>query len=125
MVKELIGAVAVAVCLGAVPASAQSVPGGSYLRTCTNVEREGDRLFADCRRIDGDWQRTALYDIRRCSGGITNSDGRLTCDRGRREYGWHRDYDRWNNYGWNRDRDWRESYGFSGYYYPHEEWYGR
>jgi hypothetical protein len=66
------------------PAHAQSGPQGSYLNSCRHVGMEGDRLFADCRRMDGGWQRTVL-DIDRCAGDISNLDGRLTCNGGSRE----------------------------------------
>ena len=65
--------------VGSVPAEAQRVPGGSYLRTCTNVRMFGNRLVADCRRKNGSWNRTAL-NIRRCDGRIANFNGHLTCD---------------------------------------------
>ena len=67
--------------LAAIPAQAQGVPGGSYLRSCTNVHMSGDRLFAECRRMDGGWNRTAL-DVSGCDGGIANFDGHLTCGPG-------------------------------------------
>ncbi len=38
--------------LAAIPAQAQA-PGGSYLQTCTNVRAVGDRVIAECRRVDG------------------------------------------------------------------------
>src|SRR5215467_4771556 len=66
------------------PAHAQPAPQGSYLNSCTRVGMDGDRMFADCRRMDGSWQRTVL-DVGRCSGDIGNLDGRLTCNRGPRE----------------------------------------
>jgi len=68
----------------AVPAQAQGVPGGSYLRSCTNVHQRGDRLVAECRREDGGWQRSVL-DVDRCRGGIANTNGSLTCNNGRVE----------------------------------------
>jgi len=76
----------------AIPAHAQGVPGGSYLQSCTNVRIFGDRVIADCRRMDGSWDRTALRDIDRCIGGIANMNGRLTCTYGERGYGSSREY---------------------------------
>lgn len=64
--------------LAATPAFAQ-VPGGSYLETCTDVRMSGDRLVAQCRRMDGNWARTAL-DISGCAGGVANTNGHLTCN---------------------------------------------
>jgi hypothetical protein len=79
------------------PARAQPAPEGSYLNSCRHAGVEGDRLFADCRRIDGSWQRTVL-DIDRCAGDIVNINGRLSCNRGPRE----------GYYGSSGPRDWRE-----------------
>ena len=67
--------------LASVPAQAQRMPGGSYLRSCTNVRMFGDRLVAECRRKDGRWRRTAL-NVSGCAGGIANINGRLTCNFG-------------------------------------------
>jgi hypothetical protein len=87
----------------AMPAQAQGVPGGSYMQTCTNVHQRGDRLFAECRRMDGGWQRTTL-DVDRCRGGVANTNGSLTCNGGRGEgryegYGSSRPYQRDYYYG--------------------------
>jgi len=95
-------AAAVLVMLAAIPAQAQGVPGGSYLQSCTNVHIFGDRVIADCRRMDGGWDRTALRDIDRCVGGIANMNGRLTCTYGERGYGSSREY--------------RPRGGYDGYY---------
>ena len=88
------------------PAQAQPAPQGSYLNSCTHVGIEGDRLFADCRRTDGAWQRTVL-DIDRCVGDIANLNGRLNCSRSPRE-----------GYGSSARGDWREGYGSS----QRDEW---
>jgi CVNH domain len=85
--KATLGAFTALLLAGAVyiqPAHAQSAPQGSYLDSCRHIGMEGDRLFADCRRVDGGWQRTVL-DVDRCVGDIGNQDGRLTCNRGPRE----------------------------------------
>jgi CVNH domain len=94
--------------ISAEPAHAQAAPQGSYLNSCTHVGIEGDRLFADCRRTDGAWQRTVL-DIDRCAGDIANLNGRLSCNRDARE-----------GYGSSARGDWREGYGSS----RREEWRG-
>jgi hypothetical protein len=91
-----IAAAAMLLSLAALPARAQA-PGGSYLETCTHVRPFGDRLIADCRRMDGAWNRTALHDFDSCVGGIANMDGQLTCNHARRDYG-ARDH-RWDGYG--------------------------
>src|SRR5437660_12257693 len=72
--------------LGAMPAHAQA-PGGSYLDSCQNIRAFGDRLVADCRRVDGSWGRTALHGLGSCVGDIGNMNGQLTCNRGNQGYG--------------------------------------
>ena len=66
----------------AMPAQAQGVPRGSYLRSCTDVRVEGDTLVARCRRADGREERTALRDVGRCVGDIGNNNGNLQCSYG-------------------------------------------
>ena len=109
--------------VAAAPLHAQGFPEGSYLRSCTHVAVHGDRLLADCRRIDGSWERTALRDVDRCVGDIGNMDGQLACNRAGRNYGSSRDRDyrrQWpgNGYGdGNRDYGpgWGTSSGYSRY----------
>ena len=85
--------------LAAMPAHAQA-PGGSYLETCANVRGWGDRLVADCRRMDGSWARTALRDVNSCIGDISNQNGDLACNRGGPSYGSSYGPGRYyNNYG--------------------------
>ena len=63
----------------ATPAQTQGYyPSGSYTHTCTNIQAYGGQLTADCRRMDGSWDRTSL-DVSRCASGVANTDGRLTC----------------------------------------------
>ena|SRR5215469_18800804 len=100
--KVTLGALTAFLLAGAVyiqPAQAQPGPQGSYLNSCRHVGMEGDRLIADCRRMDGNWERTVL-DIDRCVGDIGNVNGHLTCNRGGRG-GWH------EGYGSSRSDDWR------------------
>jgi hypothetical protein len=85
--------------LGAIPAHAQA-PGGSYLDSCTNIRAFGDRLIADCRRMDGSWGRTALHDLGSCSGDVGNMNGQLTCNRGGAGYGSSYQYAPTPNYGY-------------------------
>ena len=87
-----IAAAALLAALVAIPAYGQGVPGGSYLESCTNVHIFGDRVVADCRRVDGGWDRTVLRDVDRCVGGIANMNGRLICTYGERGYGASREY---------------------------------
>jgi CVNH domain len=97
----------------AAPAHAQNAPPGSYLRSCQNVQTQGDRLVADCRRADGSWGRTSL-DVDRCVGGIANMDGRLTCNHSDRSYGRSRDQDNGQRQGYNREPGYGTSYGPQG-----------
>jgi len=92
-----IAAVAILLSLASVPAEAQRFPGGSYLRSCTNVRMFGNRLVADCRRKNGSWNRTAL-NIRHCDGGIANINGHLTCNFAGPGFGSSRP----RPFGWNR-----------------------
>ena len=61
------------------PASAQAVPGGSYLNSCNDVVTRGDTLVASCRMVDGRPLRTALAPFRACVGDIGNNNGVLQC----------------------------------------------
>ena len=70
--------------------AAQAV-GGSYRNTCENIRQRGPYLTADCATVDGDYRRTSI-DMRRCGGQVTNENGRLICEVGRR--GPDRDYGR-------------------------------
>jgi hypothetical protein len=103
-----LAAAAVLLSLAALPAWAQG-PGGSYMESCTNVRAFGDRIIADCRRMDGAWNRTALHDADSCVGDIGNMNGHLTCNRGRRDFT-------------ARQRGW-EGYGSSRA--PYRDYYGR
>ena len=122
--SALFAGAAVLLSLAAAPAHAQ---GGSYVRSCTNIQSYGGQVTADCRRMDGSWDRTTLNGANRCPGGIANTDGRLTCNNGRnvgssendrwqgpgyrQDYGYQGGYDRWHGYG----SSGYQPYG--GYYY--------
>ena len=100
--KAALGAFTAVLLAGAIyvqPAHAQPAPQGSYINSCTHIGMRGDRLFADCRRTDGSWGRTAL-DVSGCAGDIGNLNGRLICNRVPNE-----------RYGSSDRRDWREGYG--------------
>ena len=118
--------------LAAAPAAAQ-VPGGSYMQTCRDIDRRGDRVIATCRTEEGRWNRTSIANVDRCAGGLANADGRLVCQT--RGGGWHagrdrggRDYDRgdWRDdrrdHGWRRD-GYRDGYGSA--YGPGYDTWGR
>ncbi|HEY4472997.1 MAG TPA: CVNH domain-containing protein [Stellaceae bacterium] len=64
------------------PATAQGLPHGTYLRSCTGAMLRGDTLVATCQRADGREQRTSLADVRRCVGDIGNNNGNLQCNYG-------------------------------------------
>src|SRR5713226_4361484 len=107
---------AVLLSLAATPALAQGYPSGSYARSCTNVQAYGGQVTADCRRMDGSWDRTTL-DANRCAGGIANTDGRLTCNNGRNVGS--SEYDGWQGHGYRRDYD--RNYGYDRGY---DRWQG-
>ena len=96
--------------LAALPARAQA-PAGSYLETCTHVRGFGDRIVADCRRVDGGWSRTALRDVDGCTSDISNQNGQLSCIRGGHRFG-------------ERNRRF-DGYGSSFGYEPYRGYYGR
>ena len=110
-----ITAAALLLAFAALPARAE--PGGSYLQSCTHVRSFGDRVIADCRRVDGSWNRTELRGADGCVGGIANMNGHLTCNGGGRNYGEMR-----RNHGSGSER-WDQGYGSSRHY--DRDYYGR
>ena len=124
-VTGALAAAAVLLPLAAAPASARA-PGGSYLQSCRDAHMRGDRLVATCRTEEGRWDRTALNNIGRCTGGVANSDGRLVC--GKRGGGFNVGSERRPNhgYGWHGQPG-----GYGGTYGPYNSsrdsrggWYG-
>ncbi|MCL8381182.1 CVNH domain-containing protein [Xanthobacter aminoxidans] len=68
---------------GLSPAAAQSVPPGSYLSSCRQVQvRFGHDLAAFCPNRAGRDVVTRLDNFPACRGDIANVDGRLTCAAG-------------------------------------------
>jgi hypothetical protein len=67
----------------ATPSYAEGIPRGSYLNTCDGARVEGDNLIARCRTRGGIEQRSALSDVNRCAGDISNDNGVLRCAYGR------------------------------------------
>ena len=63
-----------------VPASAQGVPGGSYLQSCTDIGVRGNALAATCQARDGRPMRNELVGVGRCVGDIGNNNGVLQCN---------------------------------------------
>ncbi len=53
-------------------------PPGSYRASCADTFVDGDDLVAACR-VGGNFQPTRLPGIARCTGGISNVDGKLAC----------------------------------------------
>ena len=62
----------------AAEAQPRDVPPGSYLETCRHAEVHRGMLMADCLRVDGTVNRSAI-DLDHCHGPIANLDGRLVC----------------------------------------------
>jgi len=60
------------------PASAQSIPPGSYQQSCQNIRVRGDQLTARCTNGQGNWVRSTIA-LGSCRGDIRNSNGQLTC----------------------------------------------
>jgi hypothetical protein len=81
----------------------RGAPDGSYRASCRSAHIYGDHLTADCRRADGRWEQTSLFDLNRCSGDIANVNGRLVC--GHEGYGssrTQRPYEPWRGEGYYR-----------------------
>jgi hypothetical protein len=116
----LFAGAAVLLSLATAPAHAQAYPSGSYARSCTNIQSYGGRVTAECRRMDGSWDRTTLYGAHRCAGGVANMDGRLTCNNGRHVGS--SESDRWQGYG--DRRGYHRHYGYDGGYDRWHEYSG-
>jgi hypothetical protein len=114
IVKSMLASAALAGALAVssaamIPAHAQGyAPGGSYLESCGDVRVFGDSLAANCRRVDGGWDRTVLRGINSCTGDIANMNGQLTCGRGGAYEGYGSSYGPYGGYG-------RGPYGGYGY----------
>jgi len=64
-------------------ASAQtSLPGGSYINSCTNISIVGNVLEATCSTANQSTRQTALANAFNCSNGVMNSNGQLMCSNG-------------------------------------------
>jgi len=55
------------------------LPPGSYLATCKDVRLAGTTLVASCNNGKDRWLTTELRDAHKCSGDITNHEGKLQC----------------------------------------------
>lgn len=63
----------------ATPATAQNLPQGSYLQTCSNVRVVDNVLSATCLMANQAPRETSLANPYNCQGAIDNRDGRLVC----------------------------------------------
>jgi hypothetical protein len=59
--------------------SAQGLPGGSYINSCSNINMVSGVLEATCQRADGSQASAALPNAAACRNGVTNSNGNLVC----------------------------------------------
>ncbi|MEL6169455.1 MAG: hypothetical protein AAFR35_12250 [Pseudomonadota bacterium] len=67
----------------AAPAAAQSWPPGTYVETCVDMQvRRGRHLTALCRKTNGEFRASTLYNYGGCVTQPANTNGRLTCTRG-------------------------------------------
>lgn len=56
------------------------LPGGTWQRTCRNIDMRGPVVIAQCQGVGGRWYDTR-FDARSCrSDRLANRDGRLGCD---------------------------------------------
>jgi hypothetical protein len=57
-------------------------PEGSYTATCQNIRMKGSTLYADCQSADGKVAPAKLENATRCSSGVINLNGILSCQSG-------------------------------------------
>ena len=69
-VRGVLPAIVAIVCVMPGPATAQSA--STYQMSCGHIGVAGSTLFADCRRIDGSFNRTSIAIV-----GVENINGRL------------------------------------------------
>ena len=77
----LVAAVAAIAPLCASPASAQSLPGGSYVKSCDEISFRGEMLTASCEARDGATVKSRLSAPETCDNGVMNDNGQLRCER--------------------------------------------
>jgi CVNH domain-containing protein len=56
-----------------------ALPPGPYAETCKNPQMRGTTLHAVCRSVDGREMPVSLKDANRCSQGVANINGILSC----------------------------------------------
>src|SRR5262249_10169752 len=66
-------------CARAAGNAAPSLPPGSYTESCKDIRMKGTSLHAVCRSVDGSERPASLKDANRCSQGVANLNGVLTC----------------------------------------------
>jgi CVNH domain len=60
------------------------LPDGSWRDSCRKARVQGHYLTAECRRKNGRY-KDATFDLRGCGGEVGNNDGKLFCERQRRD----------------------------------------
>jgi hypothetical protein len=77
MQRTLVGLAAAASLMATalLPASAQSIPSGSYQQSCTNIRVRGDQLIARCNAPQGGTVRSSISLSSCRRGDIANSNG--------------------------------------------------
>ncbi len=64
-------------------AAAQAAPPpGPYNETCQNIQMKGSTLHAKCQASDGKYVDAKLNDAQKCSDGVINLNGVLSCQTG-------------------------------------------
>jgi CVNH domain-containing protein len=61
------------------PHGAASPPAGPYTESCKNAQMKGTTLYAVCKSADGAERPVSLKDANRCSQGVINLNGILSC----------------------------------------------
>lgn len=57
------------------------IPRGSYRDSCKNSYVEGNRLYSNCKKKNGSWNKSSI-NYKNCNKDIKNDNGRLTCGGG-------------------------------------------
>ena len=56
------------------------IPKGSYRETCRDSYVEGNRLYSQCKKQNGSWNKTSI-NYKNCNRDIRNDNGKLSCER--------------------------------------------
>lgn len=57
------------------------IPKGSYRDTCRDSYVEGGRLYSQCKKKNGSWNKTSI-NYKNCNKDIKNDNGKLSCGSG-------------------------------------------